>query len=62
MSIFSSWGLQSLVTAKHNPKTERFNPHPPGVICEGSVAHAIQHLLQSPEFRRVKRANTQCDS
>ncbi len=47
MSIFSSWGLQSLVTAKPNPKTERFNPHPPGVIRDGSVTHAVLLFLKT---------------
>ena len=52
MRIFSSWVLQSLVTAKPNPKTERFNPHPPGVIREGSVTHAVLLFLKTNKGKR----------
>lgn len=45
MSIFS-WGLQSLVS-KPEPKPERYNPRPPGVIREGSVTHAVWLFLNT---------------
>lgn len=50
MSIFS-WGLQSLVS-KPEPKPERYNPRPPGVIQHGSVTHAVWLFLLSNRGKR----------
>lgn len=45
MSIFT-WGTTSLVSAKPESKIERYNPRPPGVICEGSATAFILNFLR----------------
>ncbi len=51
MSIFS-WGVQSLVSAKpEEPKPERYNPRPPGVICEDSATAFILNFLRENPHR-----------
>lgn len=52
MSIFT-WGVQSLVSAKpEEPKPERFNPRPPGVIREGSATAAVLAFLLAHRGKR----------
>lgn len=52
MSIFT-WGVQSLVSAKpEDPKPERFNPRPPGVIREGSATAAVLAFLLAHRGKR----------
>lgn len=51
MSIFT-WGVKALVTAKPGPRSERFNPHPPGVIREGSSTAAVLAFLLAHRGKR----------
>lgn len=52
MSIFT-WGVHSLVSAKpEDPKPERFNPRPPGVIREGSATAAVLAFLLAHRGKR----------
>lgn len=52
MSIFT-WGVQSLVSTKpEDPKPERYNPRPPGVIREGSATAAVLAFLLAHRGKR----------
>ena len=50
MSIFT-WGVTALVTAKPEPTPERYNPRPPGVICEDSATAFILNFLRENPHR-----------
>lgn len=52
MSIFT-WGVQSLVSAKpEEPKPDRYNPRPPGVIRDGSATAAVLAFLLAHRGKR----------